>query len=82
MYILTYVKNGQVQFDSNVVGNYDYVKRIADAKSPGLIAHAVSYAYYLGVMNSEPSPFHEGSLEECHFRMGCRVSKQGSKNNV
>lgn len=82
MYILTYVKNGQVKFDPDVVGKYDYVKRIADAKAPGLMAHAVSYAYYLGVQNREPTPFKKGSLEDCHFRMGCRVSKAGSTTTV
>jgi len=82
MYILTYVKNGMVKFDPDVIGKYDYVKRIADAKAPGLMAHAVSYAYYLGVQNREPKPFKKGSLEDCHFNMGCRDSKAGSKITV
>ena len=82
MYILSYVKAGQVKFDPDVIGKYDYVKRIADAKAPGLMAHAISYAYYLGVLNSEPTPFKKGSLEDCHFRMGCRVSKEGSITTV
>lgn len=79
MYILAFVRNGKITYDTSVVGDYGFVKRIADQKAPGLMAQAISYAYYLGTINAEVfPPFTQGSIEECHFHMGSRSSSKGN----
>lgn len=72
MFILCEVRNGVEKYDPTTVGTYSYVKRVSATKPSGIVTRIVSYAYYLGIEGAtQSSPFKEGSIEECHFKMGC-----------
>jgi hypothetical protein len=75
-YILTFVKQGQVQYDENIVGNYDRVRKVAAQCAPGLIACAVSYHYFLGHAYGQKINEFNDELEKTHFMSGQKSAQK------
>ena len=74
-YILAVFRDGQTCYCPFTLGHYDHVANVAYHTAPGLMAHAVSYAHYLGHTGSSiQNGFDE--VELAHYRSGMTSAKR------
>tara|TARA_R110000868_G_scaffold189537_6_gene432558 strand:- start:39 stop:293 length:255 start_codon:yes stop_codon:yes gene_type:complete len=69
-FILTTFQGGKVVYNTKVIGNYDFVRNIQSHCAPGVMAGAVSYAFFEGRFEDYPNPYPVDSENYAHFETG------------